>query len=441
MAEFLTSSDSAYEAELAGFNTAYPLRPAVVVPAASEAEVIEAVAYARARGLTVTAFATGHGTSAPLEGGMVINLSRVADVAIDPLARTARVGGGTRWAAVVAAAAQHGLAPVTGSSTSVGVVGYLMGGGLGPLSRSHGFSSDWVRGFRLVTGTGELVAANAEENPELFWALRGGKGGFGIVTEVTVELVPAHSVYGGAVTFAEEHIEQALRAWVDYTDTAPTEATTSAIIINFPPFDEVPAPLRGRRLLMVRFAYVGDSATGERLAAPIHALAPVYLDGIRELALTEVAQIHNDPTDPGPGWGLGTMLTAIDDDFASALLAFMGAGSAAPFIAVEVRQLGAATLVDVPEGSAVGGRASAFTMHLIGAPDPSLFEAVLPSAGAGFLSTVQRWLSPEGTINFTDASDPVAFRAAWPAETFDRLAAVRARLDPDTVFPFGPAHA
>jgi len=436
MATFLEPTDAAYESELAGFNTAFEQHPDVVVPAESEADVVEAIAYARDHGLTVTALATGHGTHLSATGGLVINLSRLDSVTIDADARIATIGGGTRWEAVVDAAAPHGLAPVTGSSTNVGVVGYLLGGGLGPLARTHGFSSDWVRSFTLVTASGEVVTADADSNPELFWGLRGGKGGFGIVTSVTIELVPASGVYGGAVIFAEEHIEQALRAWIDYTQAPSDEATTSAIIINFPPFEQVPPPFRGRRLLMVRFAHVGDR--GEELAAPIRAFAPVYIDAVRPLALTEVAQIHSDPTDPGPGWGVGGLLNDLDQDFATTLLQFSGTGSTAPFIAAEIRQLGGATLEDVPEGSAAGGRASGFTFHLIGAPDPSLFETVLPAAGAGFVQAIGRWMSPETNINFADSSDPVAFRAAWPQETFDRLASVRTSVDPDDLFPFGP---
>lgn len=441
MANFLTVDTDGYDAALAGFNTAFPQQPDYVVVANSESDVVEAVAFARDHNLPVFVLATGHGTHSSLTAGLVINVSGLSDVTIDAATRTATIGGGTRWAAVVAAASQHGLAPITGSSTNVGVVGYLTGGGLGPLARSHGFSSDWVRGFRVVTADGEVRVANASENSDLFWALRGGKGGFGVITEVTIELAPISSLYAGAVIFEEANIEQAFRAWVDYTATAPDSVTTSALVVNFPPFDFIPEPFRGRRLLMVRFAYVGDTATGEQLAAPIRAFAPVYMDGVREMPSTDVAQIHNDPSDPGPGWGLGGLLNDLDQDFATALLGVVGPGTQAPFIACEVRHIGAATTVDVPGGSAVGGRASGYTFHLIGAPDPSLFETVLPGAGAGFLAAIGRWVSPESNINFADSSNPAEFRASWPAATFDRLAKIRAAVDPDDRFPYPLAHS
>ncbi len=438
MANFLRSTDAGYDAELAGFNTAFAQRPDVVVPAETEADVVDAVTYARDNGLTVGVLATGHGTHEEHTGGLLINVSRLADVTIDESSRTATIGGGARWAAVVAAASQHGLAPVTGSSTNVGVVGFLLGGGLGPISRSHGFGSDWVRGYRLVTASGEVVVANNDENPELFWALRGGKGGFGVVTQVTIELLDLPTLYGGVIVFDEAHIEQATRAWIDYTASAPADVTTSIFIVNFPPLEFIPEVFRGRRLLMVRFAYPGDSATGAELAAPVRDFAPIYVDAVRELNASELALIHNDPTDPGPGWGLGGLLNDLDQDFATALLTFIGPGTQVPFIGAEVRQIGEATRVDVPEGSAVGGRASGFTLHLLGAPDPALFEIMLPALGAGFLDSIEKWVSPETTINFADSADPAAFREAWPEETFARLASIRASIDPDGLFPYGP---
>jgi len=437
----LVPGDEGFDAELAGFNTAYPQRPDIVVGAASPGDVLAAIAYARDAGLHVSSFATGHGTHAPSAGGMIISLGRLSSVSVDPETRLATIGGGARWSTVVEAAAPHGLAPIAGSSTGVGVAGYLLGGGLGPFSRSHGFSSDWVRRITIATAAGQLVTASVDENPELFWALRGGKGGFGVVVEYVVELAPAHSIYGGALVFAEEHIERALRGWIDYTRTAPTDVTTSVAIIQFPGFEEVPAPLRGRRLLMLRFGRIGDVAAGEQLAAPLRALAPVYLDGVRPLAITELALIHSDPTQPGPGWGRGGLLSHADQDFATLLLALAGSGSSAPFIGAELRHLGGATHVDVPEGSSVGGRAAQFAFHLLGVPDVSLFEAVLPAAASAFVESIAPWVAAESTINFADDHDREQFRAAWSPAAFERLAAVRSAIDPGSVFAYGPREA
>lgn len=433
MLTYLTSESEGFDALATGFNTAYPQTPDAVVAVTSVEDVVEAIAHARDLGLPVRVIATGHGTHGPVDHGLLINVSGLSSVRIDPEARTATIGGGTRWSRVVEAAAAHGLAPITGSSTNVGVVGFITGGGLGPLARSHGFSSDWVRGFTLVTAAGDVLTVNAEENPDLFWALRGGKDGFGVVTDVTIELVPLESLYAGALVFAEEHIEQVLRGWTAWTADAPADVTTSVVVISFPPFEQVPEPFRGRRLAMLRFAYPGDAATGEQLAAPLRALAPVYLDGVRPLPLSDVAQIHNDPTNPGPGWGIGGLLTSVQNGFVDAVLPFVGPGAQAPFLALEVRHIGARTRVDVPGGSAVGGRNSDYTYHVIGAPDPSLFETVLPTAGAGFEAAIAQWISPETTINFAREA---TLDRAWPAATRARLEEVRAAVDPTGMFPF-----
>lgn len=429
---YLTSSEDGYDALLAGFNTAYPQTPDAVVAVSTPDEVLEALAHARSLGLPVRVLATGHGTHGPLTTGLVLNVAGLSSVTIDPVARTATVGGGTRWAAVVDAAAPHGLAPITGSSPNVGVAGYLAGGGLGPLARSHGYSSDWVRGFTLATAAGEILTVTEDENAELFWALRGGKGGFGVVLDVTVELVPLPSLYAGALVFAEEHIEQVLRGWAAWTGDAPSDVTTSILIAGFPPIEQIPEPFRGRRLLMLRFAYPGDVSRGEELAAPLRALAPVYLDGVRPLPLTDVGLIHNDPSDPGPGWGVGGLLTSVGGGFADAILGVVGPGSRSPFLGVEVRHIGAATRTDVPSGSAVGGRHSNYAFHVLGAPDPSLFEAVLPAAGAAFIASIGEWIAPETNANFADAESIVA---AWPADVAARLESIRAAVDPTGMFP------
>jgi FAD/FMN-containing dehydrogenase len=337
----------------------------------------------------------------------------------------ATVGAGAKWAAVIAAAAPHGLAPITGSSATVGVVGYLLGGGFGPLARSHGISSDYLVGATVVTGAGEVVDADADH----LWALRGGKFGLGIVVELRVRLVPLRSLYAGALIFDEANIEAALRAWVDYTVTADANVSTSVAIANFPPIDRIPEPLRGRRVLALRFAYPGASADGERLAAPLRAAAPIYIDDLREIAAADVAKIHNDPPGPLPTWARGALLDRVDQQFASTLLGHVGIRTAAPFIVAEVRHLGNATTRDVPSGSAVGGRSASFAVSLIGVPQPELFAEVIPRAADGILASFAPWRSTEENINFLgEPAEPARIERAWPPEVRARLDKVRRRV-------------
>jgi FAD/FMN-containing dehydrogenase len=428
--------DEGFAAELSGFNLAVAHAPDLVVGVASVDDVVTAVRYAAEHGLAVRVQATGHGAEVPITDGLVITTKRLDRVTIDR--DVATVGAGVRWSAVVAAA-PAGLAPITGSAATVGVVGYLLGGGLGPLARSHGFSSDYLLGATVVTASGEIVDASPEGDADLYWAIRGGKGGFGVVTEVRVRLMPIADLYAGSLTFDTPDAEAVLRGWIDWTATAPSDVTTSLAVVRFPDAEFLPPHLRGRFLTNLRFAYPGDAAEGERLAAPLRALAPVETDALGPMALTDVAQIHADPTDPGPAWGWGALLNPLDQDFATTFAELFNPIAPIPFLAIELRHLGGATGVDVEGGSAVGGRDGAFAIHVVGAPDPTLFAEVLPAASAGFRAAISRWIAPKTTINYAASiEDEAEFRSAWPDATFARLADTRHRVDADGVFAYGP---
>jgi hypothetical protein len=423
-----------YAEDVAGFNAAVVHRPEVVVGASSAADVVEAVRLARARGWRLAVHSTGHGAHRPVEGGLLVSTRRLDRVQIDAAAREATAGAGARWGAVVAAAAPHGLAPITGSSPGVGVVGFLLGGGIGPLVRSHGFGSDYLVGATLVTGTGDVVQASADENADVLWALRGGKPRLGVVVDVRLRLVELPALYAGSLFFEEPHIEAALRAWIAWTAEAPPQVTTSVAIFRFPPLDTVPPPLRGRRLLNLRFAYPGDATEGARLAAPLRAMAPTYLDLLGPLPIADVARIFNDPPGPLPAWASGGMVASVDQDFASALLRHVGAGTNTPFLAAEVRHLGEATTRDVAGGSAVGGRGAGCTLGLIGT-NPAFFASALPDAEARLMTDLTRWLSPEANGNF--AAHPHVRRVpdvSVPADVSARLADLGRRYDPDGLF-------
>ncbi|MDF1477832.1 FAD-binding protein [Leifsonia sp. H3M29-4] len=434
----LTPADPDFASELSGSNLSYVHTPELVVGAASVGDVQLAVRFAAEHGMHVTVRATGHGDHATITHGMVITLKRLDAVEIDPVGRIATIDGGARWAAVVAAAGVHGLAPIAGSSTNVGAAGYLLGGGLGPLARSHGFSSDYVREFTVVTADGEVMRASRDEHPDLFWSLRGGKGGFGVVVQSRVQLIDLATLYGGSLVFAEDDIETVLRGWIDWTHTAPDSVTTSVAIMHFPPIEQVPEPMRGRTLLMLRFAFPGDAAEGVTLAAPLRALATPFMDTLDELPASAIATIHNDPTEPGLGWASGLMLRDLDQGFASAVLATVGTGVDTPFLATEIRHIGGATRHDVEGGSAVGGRSAGYLMNVVGMPNPALFETVLPDAFGAFLDAIAPWVSADMNVNFRVWHTPEEFRSLWPAESFTRLDVVRSEVDPSGTFAYGP---
>lgn len=438
----LTPDDPGFAEEVSGSNLAIAHRPPVAIGVTSAADVVAAVRFAAEEGLPVRVQATGHGAHHPITDGVLLTTRRLDEVTVDAGSRIASIGAGTNWRTVQSIVTPLGLTGIPGSSVTVGAVGYTLGGGFGPLARSHGLTSDYVRGFEVVTARGDLVVANETENPELFWALRGGKGGLGVVTRMHLELVPLETIYAGSLFFADEHIDAALRGWIKWTSVAADDVTTSVAILNLPDFEQVPPPLRGRRVLSLRFAFPGDPSEGELLAAPLRALAPTIIDTVAPLSTANLGQIHNDPEEPGPGWSSGMLLDAIDGNFATQLLQRVGPGTTAPLIGVELRHLGAATAVDVAGGTAAGGRASAFTFTMIGVPNPALFDQVIPAFADELTESIRPWISDETTINFAgDSSTPEEFASAWPPEIHQRLQAARALYDPDRLFTFGPSSA
>ncbi|MFD1715199.1 FAD-binding oxidoreductase [Amnibacterium flavum] len=424
------------------FNTAIVHDPDVVVGARGADDIIAAVAFAARHRLPVFVQATGHGAFAPITEGVLISTRRMGGVSVDPELRMATIGAGARWGAVVDRASRYGLTPITGSSSHVGAVGYTLGGGLGPLARTYGFTADWVRGFTVVTADGRLVRASATEHPDLFWALRGGKGGLGLVVDMDLELVPLKRVYGGGLFYDSEHIEDALRAWVDWVHSLPDTVTSSVALLRFPPIDEVPENLRGRFALHLRFAFIGDERDGERLLAPMRRAAPAFLDLIGDMSTTEIDSIHDDRDQAGPAWDRGMQLTDIDQAFVTALLSRAGAGSDVPFIAIEIRHIGAGATRGASQDTAIGGAGSPFTLVMIGVPVPELFDSVLPQSSDYIVSGILPWIADETNINFLGhVASTQQFASAWPADAFSRLIETRTAWDPEGLFayPAGPA--
>lgn len=424
----LLPDDDGFADEVAAHNRAVVHSPDVAVGASSAQDVVETVRWAAESGVPVTVLATGHGARTPVTSGVVLTTHRLGGVTVDPATGIATIGAGSHWTDVVTVADAHGLTPIAGSSTHVGVIGYLLGGGLGPFARSHGFSSDRLESLTVVTGAGELVEASADRHPDLFWALRGGQHGLGVVTEVRLRLAAVPSLYAGSLFFDSEHIETALRGWLAWTASADPDTTTSAAIIGFPPFDAVPPFLRGKTVLVLRFARPGDEAAGEAVAAPLRALAPTLADTVGLLPVARAAEIHNDPVDPGPSWVRGLLLSHADDELATAWLGLVGPGAEHPFVAAELRHVEGATAVDVPGGSAVSGRGAAFTLGLIGV-DPGQFRTTMPSAASAVAEAVAPWTAAEVNPNFAGTATPV-----WAPATAERLARVRQTYDPAGVF-------
>jgi len=278
---FLPGSEM-YDTERLPWNRRLDPRPAIVAAAATPADVVLAVRLARGRDLGVAVQATGHGAVRPADGGLLITTSRLASVRVNPERRTAVVGAGTRWAEVVAAAAPYGLAPLSGTA-SVGVTGYTLGGGAGWLSRRYGYAADSLLRAELVTATGERCTAGADEHPDLFWALRGGSGNFGVATELEFRLYPVPRVTAGMSLHPVANARRTLAAYRDWAPTEPDELNTAVVLLTMPDTPAVPEPVRGRRVLGVRACFLGTEARARGLLAPLRAAAgPALVDTLAE---------------------------------------------------------------------------------------------------------------------------------------------------------------
>lgn len=238
----LRPGEDGYADEVTGFNLAALHTPDVVVGATGADDIVAALRWASATRTPVAVQATGHGANYPIDSGLLITTTRMTDVEIDPTTRTATASAGTKWRHVVDAAAPHGLAALTGTSTDAGVVGYTLGGGLPVLGRAYGYAADLVRSFQVVTPDGALHEATKDTEPELFWALRGGKGNVGIVTQLTFDLLPFSRLLGGGIYAPGEHTEALLRAWADWTHTVPNEMCSAFSLLRLPRSPRSPNP-------------------------------------------------------------------------------------------------------------------------------------------------------------------------------------------------------
>lgn len=428
--ELQLPGDPGWDQARAAWNLAVDQHPAAVVLSASADDVSAAVRAAAAAGLRVAVQGTGHNAGAygSLEGALLIKTERMRELSIDPATRTARVGAGVVWGELVAAAAEHRLAALAGSSHDVGIVGYTLGGGVSWLARKHGLASDRVSAIEIVDATGEQRRVTDETDPDLFWALRGGGGNFGVVTALEFSLLPICEVYAGALFFPFERAGEVLEAWRRWASGSPEEVTSVGRLVQVPPLPEIPEPLRGNSFTVIEAVYLGGAEQGEALIAPLRELGPA-IDTFAMQSPAELLGLHMDPPEPVPGLGDHQMLADLDADALAALVAAVGPGSGSPLLSFEIRQLGGA-LERREEGSgALGALDGRYMTFGIGMPvSPEVAEAIgaaLASARAA-LEVVD-----SGSHYGNFAERPVAAESMHGPRTLARLRAVREAVDPD----------
>ena len=420
------------EARLA-WNLAADQRPAAVALPESARDVAAIVRWARERGLRVAPQGTGHNAIplGSLAHTVLLKTKRLRGLSIDIRRRRARVDAGVLWAEVTDAAAQHGLAALAGSSPDVGVVGYTLGGGVSLLGRRYGLASNSVTAIEVVNADGDLIHADADRHTDLFWALRGGGGSFGVVTALEFELFPITHVDAGILFFPLERGAEVLRAWRRWVDQVPDEVTSVGRFLQLPPIPEIPEPLRGGSFAIVEaVSLLGEDATDE-LLRPLRELGP-QLDTFATIPVRDLEHLHMDPKQPVPGAGDGLMLSDLNDAAIDALVHTAGAGAGSPLISVEVRQAGGALARRAPGAGALASIDGKFMLYAVGmAPTPEL--------GAGVRAHVELvqnalapWDSGRSYLNFTEKRQ--RGERLFGEVTYRRLQVVKAAVDPDDVF-------
>lgn len=426
-----TPSDSDWDAARAAWNLVADQRPAAVAFAESADDVARIVGFAKKQGLKVAGQGTGHGAAAlgPLDDTILLKTERMRGVEVDAGSQTASIEAGVLVEEVGAAAQAEGMCSMPGSSPNVGVVGYTLGGGLSWLGRRYGFACNRVNAIDVVTADGEPRRIDAGNDADLFWALRGGGGGYAIVTALHIDLIPIAEAYAGTLVLPAEIGADGVRAYRDWAASVPDDVTSIARFLRPPPLPDVPEPIRDRPLLTLGAACIGSQEEGERTIAPLREIGEPIMDTFGQIPAEALSRIHMDPEPPVPGMGHHELLAELPDDAIEAFVGAAGPEAGSPLLLAEIRQLGGALGRPAENGGALSALDADFVMFAIGMPmNPELERAIAGSLDQ-LHETMKPWAAAGGYFNF--AERPCDIDAILSPETCSRLVEVKRRWDPD----------
>jgi FAD/FMN-containing dehydrogenase len=434
--ELIRPGDAGYDEARGVWNAMIDRRPTVIVRCSGTADVVAAIAFARANNLELAVRGGGHNVSgnAVTEGGIVVDLSRMNSVFVDPAVRRARVQGGATLGQFDRETQQFGLAAPLGAISLTGIAGLTLGGGLGWLMRKHGLSCDSLVSAQVVTAEGNVVTASETENPELLWALRGGGGNFGVVTSFEFRLYEVGPiVYGGLVAFPAARGAEVFSAYRDLVASADPEVGLNCLFLTAPPLPFIPPEVQFTSIVAVGVCWAGDPAAGDQLVAPIRALGPV-LDLLGPIPYVALQQMFDAGFGPGHRsyWKSGYLATLTE-----AAMAELVAGAAttpSPLTMMECQALGGAVPTGAA-GSAFGSRDAAFLYNIVSVWDDPAADAEQIAWTRGLFEKMEQHATGGTYVNYLghdESEDRV--RAAFGEERYARLAAVKAAFDPANVF-------
>jgi FAD/FMN-containing dehydrogenase len=429
--------DAGYDSARKVWNGLIDRRPAMIAQCADEADVVAAVNFAREQKLLVAVRGGGHNVAGfgTCDGGIVIDLSGMKGITVDLKARTARAQGGLTWGELDAATQAHGLATTGGLVTTTGIGGFTLGGGIGWLMRKHGLTIDNLLEVEMVTADGGRLTASAKERPDLFWAVRGGGGNFGVVTAFTYRLHPVGpNVYGGAAFYPIAQARDLLRFYRDWVRTLPDELTTLVVFLTAPPFPFIPQPLHGTPMIAVALCYAGPVDKGESVVKPLRDFAAPAVDVVGPMPYVALQGMF----DPGAPKGVLSYwkteyLKELSDQAVDTLVAHAGK-MGAPFSQLHIHHVEGAVSRVSADSTAFGRRDAPFILNAIGmCMDPAQTDSQIAWARA-----VAQAVQPYGTgaqyINFLGDEGETRVKAAYGEEKYARLARLKKQYDPTNLF-------
>jgi FAD/FMN-containing dehydrogenase len=422
--------EEAFAAARLAWNLSVDQRPVAVVSPESADDMVEVVRFAGENGLRVAFNGGGH-NAGPItwdDHALLVKTSRMRKVEIDPVARRARVEAGALADALSTAAGEHGLAYLAGTSPDVGVVGYMLGGGISWVVRKHGLAANSVTALDVVTADGRLVHTDAENEPDLFWALRGGGGNFAAVVALECQLIELPEIYAGCFFWPIERATEILNAWRAWIDTVPEECSSLGRLLKLPDLPFIPDHLKARDFVMVEPAFIGSEADGAALVQPFRDLEPEF-DTVGMLPTSQLSTVNMDPAEPVPYYGEGIHLNGFDSGCIDKLVEVI---VDTPLMHAEVRHLGGAAARSGAGHGALDKIDAPFTTLTFGLALDAEMKADMARHLTRLHSELAPWDSGMRYLNF--AESPMDVRMIYPQASYDRLCALKGTYDPGHLF-------
>ncbi len=431
----LGPEDDGFDDARFGFNRIVDRRPAVIASCADAADVRAAVAFASERGLEIAVRGGGHSMAgfSTVEGGLVIDLSSLRYVRVDPEARTAAVGGGATAGDLDHATSAFGLATPGATVSSVGMAGFTLGGGIGYLNRAHGLALDNLLGADVVLADGSLVRADAEHEPELFWALRGGGGNFGVVTELRYRLHPVSAVTGGPMLWPVEDAARVMRCFREWLPAQPRDIYAFLLFLTAPPVDPFPEALRGRPACALMWCNLAPPERSRAALDAVRAEVPPALDLVAELPYPALQRASDEDAALGDRLvSTGNLFRTLPDDAADTCARFQ-ASAPTPQCMTHLYPLDGAT-ADVPAGAtAWAWRDASVAQLVVGAGDAPAHDAAVGVWARDFAAALEPAALRGAYTNFLSDDGEAQARRCY-GEHYGRLAVVKAGYDPHDRF-------